>query len=101
METTNIIIFTLLSLLAVFIILVYFKKCNILVANFDMSKLREPYVQKGWNLWLIGTLAVIISVMITVGLLQFSTNFWVFSPVAIGLMVTIICFIRIHHYCQK
>ncbi|UEX90335.1 hypothetical protein [Staphylococcus ratti] len=86
---------------ALLVLIVYLTKCNALVANFDMSKLPKQYVQKGWNLWILSAMSVIISALLAIILYEITTSGFAFTVPIIGIAIAIWAFIRIHKYIKK
>ncbi|WP_133173862.1 hypothetical protein [Staphylococcus agnetis] len=74
------------------------RKCNALVANFDMSQIPKAHVQTAWNLWLVGALSVLVAGIITILLRVVSSSIFTFVPIVIGVIVMTMCFIKINKY---
>ncbi|MCO4329219.1 hypothetical protein MTQ89_10070 [Staphylococcus hyicus] len=99
-EIASIVSIIIMMCVAILILIIYFKKCNALVANFDMSKIPKAHIQTAWNLWLIGALSVLMSGIITILLRELSSSLITFVPVVIGVVIMTICFIKINQYCK-
>ncbi|NHM74020.1 hypothetical protein G8Y85_01045 [Staphylococcus sp. 11007852] len=76
------------------------RKCNALVANFDMSQIPKAHIQTAWNLWLVVALSVLVAAIITILLRVVSSSILTFVPVVIGVVVMTMCFIKINQYCK-